>query len=187
MTRGEPWITDDEKDEIRQVIKEQKLFGFTNEEGAKICGERLHKKFGLRESITKKTYENIKLDEANRDELTNWMTVYTKIGYLDAYKQWIEKTLFVEQKLLKLFDHLTSKPMDEQERLSGKINSTARSIRETVILHSSLGLGAPMILQMKNAIDKGLVDEFLPERELKRIQESGQESREDIPSDEFSA
>lgn len=187
MTKGEAWLTDEEKDEMRQVVREQRLFGYNNDDAAKIAGERLAKKFGRRESIAKQTYINLKTDEANRNEVTNWITVYTTRGYLDSYRQWMEETIYVKEKLLRLYEHLTSKPLEEQEKLSGKINSTARSIRETTILHSSLGLGAPMILQMKNAIDKGMIDEFLPQRELTRDKESGEDSNQDISTDKYSA
>lgn len=183
----EAWLTDDEKDEIRQVVREQRLFGYTNEEATTICAKRLHDKYGRRDTLSRRTYEIIKIDEANRNEVTNWVTVYTKRGYLDNYRQWMEETIFVKERLLKLYNSLTNKPMEEQERLSGKINSTARSIRETIMLHTALGLGSPAILQMKNAVDKGLADEFLPERELSRIKESGKDSTEDIPRDEYSS
>ena len=187
MTKGEPWLTDDEKEEIRQVVREQRLFGYDNEDATKIASERLKKKFGRREAIVKQTYINLKTDEADRNEVTNWITVYTTKGYLDSYRQWIEETIYSKQKLLALFEYMTSKPLEEQEKLSGKINSTARSIREATILHSSLGLGAPMILQMKNAIDKGQIDEFLPKREFTRDKESGEDSNQDIPRDQYSA
>ena len=180
-------ITPDEREEIRTVVHEQRLYGYTNDEAAKICGERLRKKFGRRDSLSRRTYEVVKIDEAKRNEVTNKVAVYAKRGYLDNYMQWMDETILVKQGLLKLFKHLTDKPMEEQERLSGKINSTARSIRETIILHTALGLGAPAIMQMKNAIDKGLANEFLPIGKLTGIKESGEDSTGDIPSDEFTA
>lgn len=182
-----PWLTDAEKEEIRIVVQEQRLFGYTNEEAAKICGERLNRKFGKRDTITRRTYEIIKVDEADRGEVTNWVTTYATRGYLDEYRQWMLNSIFRQQRFAKIFDALTSEDMEQQKKNVHKINSVGRSWREEDILHSSLGLGAPMILQMKNAIDKGLIDEFHTKRELKRDKEPRQDDNEDISTGQFAS
>jgi hypothetical protein len=186
MTRGEPWITPKEKEEIKQVVIEQRMFGYTNEESTKIASERISKKYKIRESITKKTYENIKVECARDNELTEWITVYAKVGYLDAYREWVDTMDFVKQRALRLLAHETNKPIEQQS--VNKVNSLSRNIRETVIVQSSLGLGAPMLLQLKNAIDKGFGNEFIESDGVpKRLTKSGEDDGENLPSDEFAA
>lgn len=186
MTRGEPWLTDKEKEEIKQVVIEQRMFGYTNDESTKIASERISRKYKIRESITRRTYEIIKIQYAKDNNLTEWITVYGRIGYLDAYKGWVDNMEFIQQRSMRLFAYETSKPIEQQS--ANKINSLARNIRETTIVLSSLGLGAPMLLQLKNAIDKGFGNEFIESNgEPKRLKKSGEDNGEDLPADEFAA
>lgn len=181
----EAWLSDDEKDEIRQVVKDQKLFGYTDAEASEIAGKLLHEKYGRREKISTQTYKEIKWKEADRNEITNQITVYATKGFLAEYLQWMQETILIKQGLLRKFQFEISKPLEQQN--SHVIDKLARGIRESIILHSSLGLGSPMLLQMKNAIDKGLADEFLPKRITKGNQESREDSNEDYSTGRFAA
>lgn len=184
----EPWLTKAEKEEVRQVVREQRLFGYENKEALRIASERLRTKYKKRETISEKTWENIKRDMVESEEISEWITIYAKKGYIDAYREWMEETLWRKHRLARLFDALTNEPMEQQKKNVHKINSTARSLREETALHASLGLGAPMLLQIKNAMEKGYSKEFVnPDGQPKRLTELRQDDSESIPSDEFAA
>jgi len=183
----EAWLTEEEKNEIRQVVHEQKLFGYTNDEATQICIKRLQEKFGRRNTLSRRTYEVIKVDEEKRSDATNWITIYSKGEYVANFRDWMLEGIYRKQKMMRLFDELTNESIENQKKNVAKIDRLARSCREETMLQASLGLNAPIILQMKNAIEKGYADEFLPIGQLKRDKESSEDDKRDISTDKYAA
>ncbi len=178
----EPLLKDKEKELIQEVIMEQKMFGYTDEESLNICNKRLPSR-----TISFRTYKTYKYRYAHQNEVTSWITTYSKAGYLDAYRGWIQEKIYLKQTLMKQFEFERQKPVEEQNW--NKTLRLARGINEIIDSEASLGLGSPILYQMKMWIDKGLAsDELLKRFGLpKRNQKSREDDKQDNTFDEYSA
>lgn len=177
-------ITAEERIEIKQVIREQKMYGWTDKESLAICKHRLKRVRG----IGLRTYVSMKSEFANDNEITEWYAVQAKAGFLENYKQIIEEMIFVKQRLLLKFDYETSKPLEEQS--SHIVSILSRNVREQLLALAALNVGSPILMQIKTLIDKGLANEFFNNnRFLKEDRESSEDRRENrnTPGDEYSA
>ena len=178
----EPWIKAGEKDIIMDVIMEQKMFGYTDEESLKIVNKRLPSR-----DISLRSYKHYKSEWMHKNEATGWLTIYARAGYLDSYKGWIRDKIYLKQSLMQEFEHERAKPIEQHN--SRKMISLARAINEIIDTEASLGLGAPVLLQMKQWIDKGLASDEL----LKRFgfpkgnKELREDNKQDNPPDEYTA
>lgn len=161
-------FTREEIAEIEYMVQQQKMFGYSDAE----CLDILSKT--IKSGVSERHFRRVKRRTENRNEITNWITIEAKAGFLAQYKQRIEELEYVLQKILRLFKYETDKPIQEQN--SAKINSLARGIREHEALLSSIRLGAPILLQVKQLIDKG---EKIHELNYSGFTTGDKESRED--------
>lgn len=177
------WLTFDEKQEIRQIIMEQKMYGWTNKEAVEICRTRLPK----RPNLSFRTYQDMKIQEAEKNEVTKRITIQAKAGFIEDYMQRKDETTHVLQRLLRLFDRETSKPIEQQNVRT--VCSLSRHIVEIEAVLSNLGLESPVLMHMKNVVDKGLANnELLNKQRNKKDRELTEENGEDrTNTDEFAA
>lgn len=80
--------------------------------------------------------------------------MFAKIGFLDNYRQCIDEMVYVKNYLMRRYAYENSKPIDQQN--SGIINSLARGLREQDFLIASLSVGSPILLKIKDELDRGL-------------------------------
>jgi hypothetical protein len=177
-------LTVDDRIEIKQIIREQKMYGWTNKEALEICKHRLR----WRRGVGTRTYEIMKAEFANDNEVTEWITVQAKAGYLENYKQIVDEMVFVKQRILRNFDYETSKPIEQQNPFI--VSALSRNIREQLLALAALNVGSPILLQIKSLIDKGLANEFFNHnRFLTEDRKSPEDSGKDrtTSDDEYSA
>jgi hypothetical protein len=178
-------LTAEDRIEIKQVIREQKMYGWTHKEALEICKHRLKHRRG----IGMRSYVSMVAEFAQDNEVTEWYAVQAKAGFLENYKQIIEEMMFVKHRLLRKFDHETSKPLEEQNPFI--VSTLSRNVREQLLALAALNVGSPILMQIKTLVDKGLANEFFNNnRFLKEDRESPEDSGEDRATpanDEYSA
>lgn len=163
---------------IQKTIEEQRMFGLTNDEAMQLVRKRIN------QDISDRHYYRIKQKVANDNEVNEWITTFARVGYLDHYQQRIKELLYVNQELMKLFSDELSRPNPNKHIIS----SFARNIRENESLLLAAGLGSPVLLQIKQLIDKGgaPANKLLNDRRYNNTnQESIKNSRPDRNTDEY--
>lgn len=139
-------FTDKQLHDIENMIEQQRMFGYTDHQVVEILAKEDI-------SISERHYKRMKRKIANREEVTKWITIQAKAGFIDNYKQRVEEATYQNQRLLRLFEYETSKPIEKQN--VAIVSSLARGIRESIALLASLNLGSPVLLQVKELINKG--------------------------------
>lgn len=169
----------DEQNTIKRTIEEQRMFGMSNKETLQLIEKRIGR------SISEEQYIRYKNNILDDNEVRNWYFTFSRIGFLDHYKQRIDEVLYVLEKLMRKFAWETSKPIEQQS--VHILGSLSRNIRETEALLIALGLGSPILMQVKNLIDKGVsvegidINEFTEHNERSNITDT--ESRKTYPED----
>jgi hypothetical protein len=171
------FISPHDLDLIRKCLEDQRMFGLNNAETLRLVEQRLGRSIGERQ------LKRYKQQHLNDNEVKTWITTFVKAGFLDNYRQCIEEMIYVKNHLMRRFLYEVSKSSEEQS--SGMINSLARGIREHELVMNSFNVGSPILLQVKEMIDRGLQDELNNQRSYITNKESRKDSRESRDTSEY--
>lgn len=138
-------LTEQQIETVNKTIEEQRMFGLTEHETLQLIQKRINR------PLSRSKYYQLRQKVFNDNEVMTWITTFARVGYLDHYQQRIKELLYLNQELMKLFGDEVDRPNPNKHVVS----SLARNIRENESLLLAAGLGSPVLLQMKQLIDKG--------------------------------
>lgn len=140
-------FTSEEKEKINKIIFQARMVGATHEETRQIIEKQIGR------PLSQAQYYRYRREVLDNDEVTGWITQFAKAGYIAHYRDVIDNLILVRQELMKVFIYECSKPDDEKS--VGRISTLARNIRENELSLAGLGFGSPVLLKIKELIDKG--------------------------------
>jgi histone H3/H4 len=141
-----PTFSDKDNKALTILVEDCLLYGFTERESMEYINKRFGKQISLSVYYTRK--RNI---EAGK-QADQWLTYFTKAGFLIHHKQLLDSMNLIQQDNFKRLVRELDKPYEEQNEI--KILTIKREIRENVKTLAELGTSTPIVSQVKKKIQE---------------------------------
>ena len=141
-----PIFSDKDNKALTVLIEDCLLYGFSEKESMEYIGKRFGKPISLSVYYTRK--RNI---EAGK-QADQWLTYFTKAGFLVHHKQLLDSLNMIQQDNFKRLLRELDKPYEEQNELN--ILAIKREIRENVKTLAELGTSTPIVSQVKKKMEE---------------------------------
>jgi hypothetical protein len=144
-----PTFSDKDNKALTILVEDCILYGFSEKESMEYINKRFGKAISLSVYYTRK--RNI---EAGK-QADQWLTYFTKTGFLVHHKQLLDSINMIQQDNFKRLVKELEKPYEIQDDL--KILAIKRDIRENVKTLAELGTSTPIVSQVKKKIEELMV------------------------------
>jgi len=134
-----------ENEILNSLVSDCINYGFTEKESLIYIKSRLGRE------ISPETYYRRKKSINNGDYANEWISYFSKIGFVVKHKQIIEVAEKMQQDTLK--DYLIEQSKSYELKNKNEISKLRYEIRESAKLLQELYLGTPIIAQIKAKID----------------------------------
>ena len=141
-----PTFSEKDNKALTILIEDCLLYGFTEKESM----EYINTRFG-KEISTSFFYKRKKKVEAGK-QADQWLTYFTKTGFLIHHKQLLDSINMIQQDNFKRLVKELEKPYEEQNDF--KILSIKRDIRKNVKTLAELGTSTPIVSEVKKKIEE---------------------------------
>jgi hypothetical protein len=139
-------FSDKDNKALTILIEDTILYGFSEKESMEYINKRFGKPISLSVYYTRK--RNI---EAGK-QADQWLTYFTKAGFLVHHKQLLDSMNFIQQDNFKRLVRELEKPYEEQNEI--KILTIKREIRENIKTLAELGTSTPIVSQVKRKMEE---------------------------------
>lgn len=144
-----PTFSDKDNKALTILVEDCILYGFSEKESM----EYINKRFG--KAISLSVYYTRKLNIEAGKQADQWLTYFTKTGFLVHHKQLLDSINMIQQDNFKRLVKELEKPYEIQDDL--KILAIKRDIRENVKTLAELGTSTPIVSQVKKKIEELMV------------------------------
>lgn len=141
-----PTFSDKDNKALTILVEDCILYGFSEKESMEYINKRFGKPISLSVYYTRK--RNI---EAGK-QADQWLTYFTKSGFILHHKQLLDSMNMIQQDNFKRLVRELEKPYGEQNDF--KILTIKREIRENVKTLAELGTSTPIVSQVKKKIQE---------------------------------
>lgn len=141
-----PTFSDKDNKALNILIEDCLLYGFSEKESIEYINKRFGKPISLSVYYTRK--RNI---EAGK-QADQWLTYFTKAGFLLHHKQLLDSINMIQQDNFKRLVKELEKPSEQQNEL--KVLTIKRDIRENVKTLAELGTSTPIVSQVKKKMEQ---------------------------------
>ena len=138
-------FTEQENQILMALVSDTVNFGLSEKESLSYIHARLGKQ------ISPNAYYNRKRKVDSGEYASEWLSYFTKVGFVVKHKQIIEVVETLQQDSLR--DYLTEQSKPYEIRNKNEISRLRYEIRESAKLLQELSLGTPIIAQIKAKID----------------------------------
>ena len=136
-------FTNKEKEILPTLVSDCINYGFTENESLKYIKARFGKE------ISSRTYYKYKKNIDNGDYANEWLSYFTKVGFVVKHKQIMEVIEQLQKDIQKEYFIATN----EKTQNPYNIRQLRYEIRENAKLLQELSLGTPIIAQIKAKMD----------------------------------
>ncbi|HJT85419.1 MAG TPA: hypothetical protein VJ697_13145 [Nitrososphaeraceae archaeon] len=141
-----PTFSDKDNKALNILIEDCLLYGFSEKESI----EYINKRFG--KSISLSVYYTRKRNIEAGKQADQWLTYFTKAGFLLHHKQLLDSINMIQQDNFKRLVKELEKPYKQQNEL--KILAIKRDIRENIKTLAELGTSTPIVSQVKKKMEQ---------------------------------
>ena len=133
---------------LKTLVSDCVNYGLTEKQALMYIKARLGKE------ISKKTYYQRKKEVDTGESANEWLSFFTKVGFVIKHKQIIEVIETVQKDTLQ--DYLIEQSRNHDDKDKHEIRQLRYEIRENAKLLQELSLGTPIIAQIKAKLDQNV-------------------------------
>ena len=141
-----PTLSDKDNKALTILIEDTILYGFSEKESMEYINTRFGKKIS-----TSFYYSRKKKIEVGK-QADQWLTYFTKTGFVIHHKQLLDSINMIQQDNFKRLVKELDKPYELQDDF--KISTIKRDIRENVKTLAELGTSTPIVSQVKKKMEE---------------------------------